>query len=152
MYTSFIPSATGSRSLMPNFLSVTLTSGTTSQPEEEDIGVSLTTEEKQQDTRALQFKHIKGQLHWFSTLSLSIRRDRDIMWRPTIFFFIVLCVSGMQLQNLLWCHYFQEELQTVNPSPFPSHSRWASAVFVLSGFSGPGCLKTPHYWKLRNIK
>lgn len=33
MYTSFIPSATGSRSLIPNFLSVTLTSGTTSQPE-----------------------------------------------------------------------------------------------------------------------
>lgn len=33
MYTSFIPSATGSRSFIPNFLSVTLTSGTTSQPE-----------------------------------------------------------------------------------------------------------------------
>lgn len=49
MYTSFIPSATGSRSLMPNFLSVTLTSGTTSQPEEEEIVVNLTTEEEQQD-------------------------------------------------------------------------------------------------------
>lgn len=50
MYTSFIPSATGSRSLMPNFLSVTLTSGTTSQPITEEIVVNLTTEEEQHDT------------------------------------------------------------------------------------------------------
>lgn len=45
MYTSFIPSATGSRSLMPNFLSVTLTSGTTSQPEKEKTVIHFTTED-----------------------------------------------------------------------------------------------------------
>lgn len=64
MYTSFIPSATGSRSLMPNFLSVTLTSGTTSQPEEEETVVNVTTEEEQQDTTDLLIL-LKLQLLWY---------------------------------------------------------------------------------------
>ncbi len=81
------------------------------------------------------------------------------MWNPTIYIFIylffdVLCVSWRHIQNL---SFFLEpvmslELRTVYSSSFPSHSRRASAMFVLRGFYGSGRPKTPHNWKLHNIK
>ncbi len=52
----------------------------------------------------------------------------------------------------LWHHWFQEELQTVYPLPFPLHSRRASAMLVLRGFPVSAWPKTPCYLKLHNIK
>ncbi len=101
-------------------------------------------------------KVIKGQLCQFSTLSLSFW-IRDIMWNPTLYIFSMFSVSlGRSFKICCscwkqWCHCFQEELQTVYPSPFPSHSRRASAMFVLKGFSGFSRPKNPRYWKLPNI-
>ncbi len=82
---------------------------------------------------------------YLSLSELGIQRETQ-----QCIFFNVHCVSGMQLQNFLF--WFQEELQTVDPSPFPSHSRRASAIFVLRGFSGSGRPKIPHYWKSQDEK
>ncbi len=53
------------------------------------------------------FSHRTGQLCWFSALSLSLRK----IWNPTGFF-NVLCVSGMQLQNLF---FFLEPVTSLVP-------------------------------------
>ncbi len=85
---------------------------------------------------------LKGQPYRFSTLSLSIQ-IMNIIWNLTIFFKCSLwlwdaaSISTAPL-GTQWHRWFQEELQTVNPSPFPLHSRWASSMFVLRGFSGFG--------------
>ncbi len=93
---------------------------------------------------------LKGQLWLCSTLSLSIL-IRDIMWNSTICFFSVLCVSELQLQNLLFTGS-RKNYKLFTLHLFPSQSRWARAMFVLRGFYGSGRPKTARYWKIHNIK
>ncbi len=79
------------------------------------------------------------------------------MWNPTIFFsmfsmsvrhsFKISCSSWNQ-----WCHWFQEELLTDYPMPFPLFSWQASAMLVLRGFFGSGRPKTSCYWILYKKK
>ncbi len=87
---------------------------------------------------------------WFSALSFQIR---DIMWNPTTYIFLMFSVSlGLCFKISCsswnqWCHWFQEELQTIYLWPFPLHSKLASAMFVLRGISCSGGPKNPRYWK-----
>ncbi len=95
----------------------------------------------------------KATLPIFSLIFIWIR---DIMWNPVLFLsvfsvslecsFRISCFSWNQ-----WHHWFQEDLQTVYPSPFFSNSRWASAMFDLRGIlmfwraKNPSLLKTTQY-------
>lgn len=98
IYTSFMPSATGSRSLMPNFLSVTLTSGTTSQPvhdvEDEFSKGSL--------TKQWVFSHHSSSLtskvkllYWLSAggLLVLVVRDGGVLEHKPVLFVWAQCQS-----------------------------------------------------------
>ncbi len=95
---------------------------------------------------------LTGEFHWFLTLPLSSQFSIYFKTQKDIFSvfsmslgrcFKMSCPFGNQ-----WRHWSSEELQTVYPSPYPSHSRQASALFVLRGISGSGGYKTFRYWKL----
>ncbi len=70
---------------------------------------------------------IQGKLCQVSTSSLSIASLYYVKLINIFFnvFFVLPCSSWNQ-----WHHWFREELQTVYPSPFPSHSRRDGAMFV----------------------
>ncbi len=87
---------------------------------------------------------VKGKLHHFSTL-FKPSQIQYIIWNSTKFFNSILCVSCFPKNQ--WCQWFLEELQPVNPSPFPSHSKWDGTMFVFIGILGSGRPKKPSLLK-----
>ncbi len=87
----------------------------------------------------------KGKLLRFLALSLC-SGIQYIIWNSTLFFFNVLCVSVVQLQNLLFC------LSLWLPSAFPIalKARWHHVHFERNFTLW--LTKTPRHLKLHNTK
>ncbi len=76
---------------------------------------------------------LKGNSADFNLISVYLNLRYKVKLNSTFGF---LCLWDTASKSLVLPG--QEELQTVYPSPFLSHPRQASAMFVLRGFSGSG--------------